>query len=65
MTGRVNILWRIFDKNAKKLKMKSLERKTSFFLLIYLKTFKKFTFWGPVTSILTFLKFSQKFARVY
>ena len=27
MDGRVDILWRIFEKNAKKLKMKSQERK--------------------------------------
>ena len=29
------------------------------FRLIYLKTFHKSTFLGPVTSILTFLQFSQ------
>ena len=28
--GRVDILWRIFEKRAKKLKMKSQERKTLF-----------------------------------
>ena len=27
MTGRVDIQWRIFEKNAQKLKMKSQERK--------------------------------------
>ena len=32
MTGRVDILlWRIFEKNAKKLKMKSQERKNVVF----------------------------------
>ena len=31
MTRRVNILWRIFEKNAKKLKMKSQERKNIVF----------------------------------
>ena len=29
--GRVDILWRNFDKNAKKLKMKSQERKNAVF----------------------------------
>ena len=33
------------------------------FWLIYLKTFKKFSFLGRVSSILTFLKFSQKCAE--
>ena len=33
--------------------------------LIYLKTFHNFTFLGPVTSILIFLQFSQKCARLY
>ena len=46
MTERVDILWRIFEKNAIKFKMKSQERR---FWLIYLKTFKEFTFLGPVT----------------
>ena len=31
MTGRVDILWRIFEKIAKKLKMKSQERKNVVF----------------------------------
>ena len=53
MTGRVDILWCIFEKIAKKLKMKSQEQKR-FFRLIYLKTFHKSTFLGPVTSILIF-----------
>ena len=35
------------------------------FWLIYPKTFKKFTFLGPVTSILNFLQFSQKCKREY
>ena len=33
--------------------------------LIYLKTFHKSTFLGPVTSILTFFQFSEKCARLY
>ena len=55
MTGRVDI--RIFEKIAKKLKMKSQEGKTSF-LVNLSETFQKFTFLGTVTSILTFLQFS-------
>ena len=64
MTGRVDILWHIFEKIAKKLKMKSGTEKRRF-RLIYLKTFHKSTYLGPVTSILTFLPFFQKFAIVY
>ena len=30
------------------------------FWLIYLKSFKQFTFLGPVTSILTFLQFTMR-----
>ena len=40
MTGRVNILWRVFEKIANKLKIKSQER----FWFIYLKTLKKYFF---------------------
>ena len=64
ITGRVNILLRIFEKIAKKLKMKLLNGKTSF-LLNYSKTFKNCAFLDPVTSIWNFLQFSQKCARVY
>ena len=39
--------------------MKSQLGKNVVFGLIYLKTFQKFTFLGPVTSILTYLQFSQ------
>ena len=61
ITRRVDILWRISKKIAKKLKMKSQERKN----LIYLKTFQKFTFLGPITSLLTFLQFSQNCTWLY
>ena len=64
MSGRVDILWHIFEKIAKKLKMNSQEQKNDF-RLIYLKTFHKSTYLGPVTSILTFLQFSQKCVRLY
>ena len=56
MTGRVNKLWRIFLKIAKKLKNKVKGTEKRRFWLIYLKTFHKSTFLGPVTSILTFLQ---------
>jgi hypothetical protein len=65
MNGRVDILWRIYEKIAKKLKMKSQEQKKRRFWLIYLKNVHKSTFLGPVTSILTFLQFSQKCVRLY
>ena len=55
MTGRVDILWRIFEKIAKKLKMKSQEQ----------KKVHNSTFFSPVTSVFTFLEVSQKCARLY
>ena len=59
MTGMVNILWRIFEKSGKTLKIKSQDRKRSF--LVNLTEH----FLGPVTPILTFFKFSQKCAGLY
>ena len=50
MTGRVNIV------QGKKVKNEVTGTKKRCFWLIYLKTFQKFTFLGPITSILTFLK---------
>ena len=50
---RVNILWRIFEKIAKKVKIEVTGTKKSSFWLICLKTFHKSTFLGPVTSFLT------------
>ena len=44
MTGRVNIIWRIFEKIAKKLKMKSQEQKKRRFWLIHLEKVRKSTF---------------------
>ena len=63
MSGMVDILRRIFEKIAKKLKMKSQEQKNVVFG--YLKNVHKSTFLGPVSSILTFLQFSQKCAGLY
>ena len=60
MTGRVDIIWQIFEKNGKKVKNEVTGTEKRRFWLIYLKTFQKFTFLGPVTSILTFLQFFQK-----
>ena len=57
MTGRVHILWRIFWKNAKKLKNEVTGTEIRRFWLIYLKTFDKFTFFSPVSSILPFFGF--------
>jgi hypothetical protein len=57
MTGRVNILKRIFEKIAKKVKIEVTGTKKRSFWLFYLKTFHKTTFLGPVTSILTFCSF--------
>ena len=54
MTGRVDILRRNFLKNEKKVKNKVTGTEKRLFWLIYLKTFHKSTFLGPVTSILTF-----------
>ena len=59
MTGRVNILLRIFEKNAKKLKMKSQERK-NIVLVNLSENVQQISFrMGPVTSILNFVQFSQ------
>ena len=54
ITGRVNILFRIFEKYAKKWKFKSqFPKKHSF------SPFRR-NFFGPETSILIFLHFYQK-----
>ena len=51
ITGRVDILWRIFEKIAKKkLKIKSQERKNVVFCKLLLNCANL----GPVTSILIF-----------
>ena len=42
MTGRVNILWRMFEKIAKKLKMKSQEWKKTILILPVVLSFMKF-----------------------
>ena len=54
-----------FLKNCKKVKNEVTGTEKRRFRLICLKTFHKSTFLGPVTSILTFLQFSQKCARLY
>ena len=64
MTGRVDILWHILEKKQK-VKNEVTGTEKHRFWLIYLKTFHKSTFLGPVTSILTFLQFSQKCTRLY
>ena len=65
MTGRVDILRRIFEKSAKKLKMKSQERKNVFFFLNYSEHKQKnCAFLGPVTTILTVFQLYQQYARV-
>ena len=51
MTGRVDILGRNFFKKRKNFKNEVTGTKKRRFWLIYLKTFEKFTFLGPVTSI--------------
>ena len=56
MTGRVDILG-VFLKKCKKVKNEVTRTEKHCFWLIYPKTFNKFTFLGPVTSILTFLQF--------
>ena len=61
MSGRVDILWRIL-KNFKKVNKEVTGTKKHRFLLIYLKNAHKSTFLDPVTSILTFLQFSQNCA---
>ena len=53
MTRRVNILWRIFEKIAKNLKMKSQERKTSF-LVNLSENFPKI--WALLLQFCSFLK---------
>ena len=45
MTGRVDILWRIFEKIAKKLKMKSQEWKNVIFGYFICKLSKNLIFW--------------------
>ena len=54
-----------FWKNWKKVKNEVTGTEKRRIWLIYLKTFHNFTFLGPVTSILIFLQFSQKCARLY
>ena len=61
MSGMVDIQWRIFKK-FQKVKNEVTGTKKHRFWLIYLKNVHKSTFLGPVTSILTFLQFSQKCA---
>ena len=48
-----------FDKIAKKVKNEVTGTEKRRFWLHYLKTLKKFTFWGPVISILTLAVFSE------
>ena len=65
MTRRVDIVLRICDKNAKKIKNEVTGTEKHRFWLTYLKTLKKKnTFLSPVTSILTLMEFSKKCARV-
>ena len=59
------MLWRIFEKNAKKVKNEVTGTEKRRFWLNYMKTLKKNYFLGPGTSILTFLQFPHKCARVY
>ena len=56
MTGR-DILWRIFDKIATNLNLSERTQKSTFSYI--LKKFPKTMFFVPVTSFLTFLKFSR------
>ena len=56
MTGRVDIFWRILQKNPKKFKLKSQELKKHFDVF-YRETEKKLYFSGPVTSFLTLCTF--------
>jgi hypothetical protein len=67
MTGRVDIVWRMVEKTAKRFRMKWItgtEKRRIWF--IHLKTLKKNPILCPVTSILTFfLQFSQNCARLY
>ena len=62
MNGRVDILWRSFEKNAKKLKIKSRNGKTSLLVNLSENIPQIYFFLGPVTSILFFLQFSLKCA---
>ena len=64
MTGRVDILWCIFEK-SKKVKNEVIGTEKFRFWLIYLKTFKKITFFGPCYFNFNFLQFSQKCARLF
>ena len=59
MTGRVDILWRIFRKSGKKVKNDVTGPENVVFGKLNWKLSKTVLFLGPVT-ILTFLKFSQK-----
>ena len=54
MTIRVDILWRIFGNSVKKFKMKSQDRKTSFFLVNLTENFQKIYIFG--SRDLNFLK---------
>ena len=55
MTG--DIIWRIFEKSAKKIKIRSQEQKNTLFLVNFPKNC---AFLGPVNSIWTLMQFSQK-----
>ena len=58
------ILWCIFEK-CKKVKNEVIGTEKFRFWLIYLKTFKKITFFGPCYFNFNFLQFSQKCARLF
>ena len=64
ITGRVDIVWRIFKKTAKKLKLKSQDPKKYFFFNVFISIKQKISFSVPVTSLLNFWNFLQK-APVY
>ena len=51
MTGRVDIPWRIIEKNLKELKIKSQDRKTQHFLANLVKNGENGAFLCTVTSI--------------
>ena len=59
MTGRVNLFWRIFEKNAKKVKIEVSGTKNFIFWPISPKTVKNVAILDIVTSILTFLTSSK------
>ena len=61
---RVDIVWRIFEKISKKLKLKSKDPKKHSFWKFQLNL-PKTTFSGPVTSFWTFFHYFQICARVY